>query len=183
MTLLPLSARCQGVAVPADILIREAAESDADAIAEIYGHHVLNGTASYDLDPPRADFHRDKIRWILGAGWPFLVAEVEGQVAGYAYVSQFRDRAAYRFTAEDSIYVHPHQMGRGIGRSLLGTLIKRSAQYGFRTIIAVIGGAEPASTALHVKCGFREVGRLKGVGWKKERWLDSVYMQLELAAR
>lgn len=163
-----------------DVLIREAAERDADAIAVIYGHHVLNGTASYDLEPPSADVHRDKIRRILAAGWPFLVAEIGGQVAGYAYVTQFRDRAAYRFTAENSIYVHPEWLRHGIGHALLTRLIARSVEHGFRTIIAVIGGAEPRSIALHAKCGFREVGRLRGVGWKKERWLDSVYMQLEL---
>ena len=164
-----------------EVLIREAAESDAEAIAAIYAHHVLNGTASFDLEPPPAEFHREKIRWVLGAGWPFLVAEADGEVAGYAYVTQFRDRAAYRFTAEDSIYVHPERMGRGTGKALLIALLERSADHGFRTVIAVIGGAEPASIALHAKCGFAEVGRLKGVGWKKERWLDSVYMQLELA--
>jgi L-amino acid N-acyltransferase YncA len=167
--------------VTAEVLIREAAESDADAIAAIYGHHVVHGTASFDLEPPPVEFHRKKIRWIVGAGWPFLVADHHGEVAGYAYVTQFRDRAAYRFTAEDSIYVHPDHMGRGIGRTLLTSLLERSAECGFRTIIAVIGGAEPASIALHAKCGFAEVGRLKGVGWKRERWLDSVYMQLKLA--
>ena len=160
--------------------IRDVQESDAEAIAAIYGHHVLHGTASYDLEPPSAEFHGDKIRRIQAAGWPFIVAEADGEVAGYAYVTQFRDRAAYRFTAEDSIYVHPDAMRRGIGKALLDELLKRSAAFGFRTIIAVIGGAEPASIALHAKSGFREAGRLHAVGWKQERWLDSVYMQIEL---
>ena len=160
--------------------IRDVQQSDAGAIAAIYGHHVLHGTASYDLEPPSAEFHRDKIRRIQVAGWPFIVAEADGEVAGYAYVTQFRDRAAYRFTAEDSIYVHPDAMRRGIGKALLDELLKRSAAFGFRTIIAVIGGAEPASIALHAKSGFREAGRLHAVGWKQERWLDSVYMQIEL---
>ena len=163
-----------------ELLIRDVTEADAEAIAAIYGHHVLHGTASYDVEPPGAGFHRDKIRRILGAGWPFLVAEADGEVAGYAYVTQFRDRAAYRFTAEDSIYVHPDTMGRGIGKALLVRLIERSGAYGFRTIIAVIGGAEPPSIGLHATCGFVEVGRLKGVGFKFNRWLDSVYMQREL---
>lgn len=160
--------------------IRDVTERDAEAIAAIYAHHVLTGTASYDVDPPPSDFHRDKIRRIAGAGWPFLVAEVDGRVAGYAYVTQFRDRAAYRFTAEDSIYVHPEMIGRGFGKALLAALLDRSAAYGFKTIIAVIGGAEPASIAVHASLGFAEAGRLRAVGWKHERWLDSVYMQRDL---
>jgi L-amino acid N-acyltransferase YncA len=160
--------------------IRDVRESDAEAIAAIYGHHVLHGIASYDLEPPPAEFHRDKIRRIQAARWPFIVADAEGDVAGYAYVTRFRDRAAYRFTAEDSIYVHPGAMRRGIGKTLLDELLERSAAFGFRTVIAVIGGVEPASIALHAKCGFREAGRLHAVGWKHERWLDSVYMQIEL---
>ena len=163
-----------------DLTIRDVAEGDAEAIAGIYAHHVLHGTASYDVDPPNAAFHRDKICRIAAAGWPFLVAEISGEVAGYAYVTQFRDRAAYRFTAEDSIYVHPDHMGHGVGKALLRALLDRASAYGFRTVIAVIGGAEPASIALHAALGFREAGRLRAVGWKKETWLDSVYMQLEL---
>jgi len=162
------------------ITIRDVAESDAGAIASVYAHHVLNGTASFDLVPPAAEFHRDKIRRIADAGWPFLVAEEDGELAGYAYVTQFRDRDAYRFTAEDSIYVHPDHMRRGVGSALLEALLERST--GFRSIIAVIGGAEPASIALHARFGFKEVGRLRAVGWKHERWLDSVYMQLTLPA-
>lgn len=160
--------------------IRDVRESDAEAIAAIYGHHVLHGIASYDLEPPPAEFHRDKIGRIQAARWPFIVADAEGDVAGYAYVTRFRDRAAYRFTAEDSIYVNPGAMRRGIGKALLDELLERSAAFGFRTVIAVIGGAEPSSIALHAKCGFREAGRLHAVGWKHERWLDSVYMQIEL---
>ena len=160
--------------------IRDVTERDAKAIAAIYAHHVLNGTASYDVDPPPAEFHRDKIRRIASAGWPFIVAEVDGRIAGYAYVTQFRDRAAYRFTAENSIYVHPEQMDRGIGKALLAALLSRSKAFGFKTIIAVIGGAEPASIAVHAGLGFVEVGRLRAVGWKHQRWLDSVYMQLDL---
>ena len=166
-----------------EIAIRDAREGDAEAIAAIYAHHVLNGTASYDVEPPSADFHRNKIRHIAGAGWPFLVAEIEGDMAGYAYVTQFRDRAAYRFTAEDSIYVHPAHLRRGVGRALLEALLKRSVESGFRTVIAVIGGAEPASIALHELCGFEEVGRLRCAGFKFGRWLDNVYMQIELPGK
>ena len=160
--------------------IRDALESDAEAVHAIYAHHVLHGTASYDIDPPSLEDIRGKMRWIIGEGWPFLVAEANGEVVGYAYSTQFRDRAAYRFTCENSIYVDPQHTGRGIGKALLQALIERSGEDGFRTRIAVIGGAEPAAIAVHAACGFEEVGRLKGVGWKKERWLDNVYMQRAL---
>jgi phosphinothricin acetyltransferase len=161
-------------------MIRDVKESDAGAIASIYGHHVLHGTASYEVEPPSVEETLAKIRRVTGPGWPFMVAELDGTVAGYAYVTQFRDRPAYRFTAENSIYVRVDMMGQGIGKALLKALIERSAEFGFRTIIAVIGGAEPASIGLHSACGFQEVGRLKSVGFKFGRWLDSVYMQLEL---
>jgi L-amino acid N-acyltransferase YncA len=160
--------------------IRDVDERDAEAIAAIYGHHVLHGTASYDLEPPPVEFHRDKIRRIVAAGWPFIVAEEQGGITGYAYVTQFRDRAAYRFTAENSIYVSPHAVRRGTGYALLSELLRRSAAAGFRTVIAVIGGGEPPSVGLHQKCGFHEAGRLRAVGWKHDRWLDSVYMQVDL---
>jgi len=167
----------------ADLLIRDVLESDAAAIAAIYGHHVLHGTASYDESAPSVDDTLANMRRITGCGWPFLTAELDGALAGYAYVSQFRDRAAYRFTAEDSIYVHPELTGRGIGKALIEALMERSAAFGFQTIVAVIGGAEPSSIALHQACGFEEVGRLPAVGWKHGRWLDSVYMLRRLPTR
>ena len=108
---MPRTSGAREPSVLPDVPIREVVEDDAGAITAIYAHHVVTGTASYDLEAPPADFHRDKIRRIVGAGLPFLVAEAEGRVAGYAYVTQFRDRAAYRFTAENSIYVHPELTG------------------------------------------------------------------------
>jgi phosphinothricin acetyltransferase len=161
-------------------MIRDASVEDAAAVQAIYAHHVLHGTASYDVEPPSLEDIRRKMLWILGEGWPFIVAEADGTVIGYAYATQFRDRAAYRFTCENSIYVHPDWTGRGVGKALLNALIERSAAFGFRTMIAVIGGAEPASVALHAACGFAEAGRLEAVGWKKDRWLDNVYMQRNL---
>ena len=160
--------------------IREAMIEDADAMAAIYAHHVLHGSASYDVIPPPAEHFCAKITAVAAAGWPFLVAERGGAVAGYAYATQFRDRAGYLYTAEDSIYVHPERVGQGIGGALLDALIARCVAGGFRQLIAVIGGAEPASVALHSRRGFREAGRLHAVGWKHGRWLDSLYMQLEL---
>jgi phosphinothricin acetyltransferase len=160
--------------------LRDATTEDAEAVAAIYAYHVLHGTASYDVIPPPAETLRAKIETVTSAGWPFLVAERGGAVAGYAYATQFRDREGYRYTAEDSIYVHPDWMGQGVGGALLDALILRCTGYGFRQLVAVIGGGEASSVAVHAKRGFRKVGRLHAVGWKHGRWLDSVYMQREL---
>lgn len=165
----------------AERLIRSATPADADAIAEIYAHHVLHGTASFDTDPPEAAFWIDKISVIAVRGWPFLVKEQEGGVVGYAYASQFRDRPAYAATCENSIYVDHRLVGQGIGASLLDALIEAARLAGFEQMIAVIGGAEPASVALHSNAGFVEVGRMRKVGRKFGRVLDTLYMQRDLA--
>ena len=160
--------------------VKSACPDDAEAIAAIYAHHVLNGTASFEQDPPSASSWRDKIEAVLASNWPFLVAESEGQVVGYSYATQFRDRPAYRFTCENSIYVHPRHVGAGIGKTLLAALINAARKSGFRQMIAVVGGAEPASVALHKSCGFNEAGRMKSVGFKFGKWLDTLYMQRSL---
>ena len=141
-----------------DVAIRDATPEDAEAVAAIYGHHVLHGTASYDLVPPPADTMRNKIEWVLGAGWPFLVGERDGPVVGYAYATQFRDRDAYRFTAEDSIYVHPAWMGRGFGRRFARSADRALRTAGFRTIIAVVGGADPRRSLSTPSAGFAKQG-------------------------
>ena len=160
--------------------IRAATPDDAEAIVAIYAHHVLHGTASFDEVPPSVEFWREKIGAILAKGWPFLVVTEDGQVIGYCYATQFRDRPAYAFTCENSIYVQADKVGRGIGKTLLNELCRRCEALGFRHMIAVVGGAEPASIALHESCGFEIVGRLSSVGWKMGRWLDTVYMQRAL---
>ena len=160
--------------------LRDVRTSDAGAIAAIYAHHVLHGTASYELEPPSEDETLHKVKRITARGWPFLVACEGGEVVGYAYSEQLRDRPAYRFTCENSIYIRADRLGRGIGKALLTELCARSERLGFRQMIAVIGGAEPASIALHERCGFETAGRLRSVGWKKGRWLDTVYMQRAL---
>ena len=160
--------------------IRSATSADADAVAAIYAHHVLHGTASFDTVPPLASFWDEKIAAILARGWPFLVAAEGGAVVGYAYVSQFRDRPAYAATCEDSIYIAAGRQGLGIGTALLGRLIDDARSAGFEQMIGVIGGGEPASVALHSKAGFVEAGRMRKVGRKFGRVLDTLYMQRDL---
>lgn len=166
--------------MPDEPVVRPVQDRDAAAIAAIYAHHVRHGSASFDEDAPSETETRAKIRRISGHGWPFLVAEVDGTVAGYAYATQFRDRPAYAFTCENSIYVHCDRAGRGVGRRLLTRLIADAEAGGFRQMIAVIGGGEPASVALHRSLGFVEAGRMRSVGRKFGRWLDTVYMQRAL---
>ena len=118
---------------------------------------------------------------VLQRGFPWLVAEIEGSVLGYAYAAQYRSRAGYRFTLEDSIYVHPMHLGKGIGKLLLPELIARCQEVGARQMIAVIGDTDnPASIRLHARFGFQHVGVLQAVGFKFERWLDTVLMQRAL---
>lgn len=162
------------------IAIRAAQIDDAPAIAAIYAHHVLHGTATYETIPPSSDAMREKIAQVTAKGWPFLVACDDGKLLGYAYATQFRDRPAYAYACEDSIYVSVDLARRGIGRELLAALIFAATDYGFRQMVAVIGGGEPASIALHAALGFQHVGRLTAMGWKAGRWLDSVYMQIAL---
>lgn len=166
------------------MLIEPAGPDDAAEIAAIYGHHVLHGTATYELEPPGATEMADRMSKIRTAGAPWLIARsaVGEAIVGYAYASQFRDRAAYRFAAEDSIYIHPDWQGKGLGKALLAALLEAAEAAGFRQIYAVIGGAEPASIALHAALGFEHCGRLRGSGRKHGRWLDTVFMQRALGA-
>jgi phosphinothricin acetyltransferase len=157
--------------------IRPAQLADAVAVAAIYAHHVAHGTASFDTSPRSAAETAAKIAECRERGWPFLVAEDDGQVVGYAYATQFRDRPAYLSTCENSIYVFPTHVGKGVGSALLAALVAAAERAGFRQMIAVIGGAEPASVALHRKAGFVEAGRMRSVGRKFGRWLDTLYMQ------
>ena len=163
-----------------DNRIRPVRPDDAASIAAIYAHHVLHGTATFDIDSPDIASWREKIASITARGWPFLVAERDGVVVGYAYATQFRDRPAYAETCENSIYLASDQVGRGIGSRLLPALVAAARQAGFRQMIAVIGGSEPASVALHAKCGFVLAGRMIGVGRKFGRILDTIYMQRAL---
>ncbi len=161
------------------IVIRTAAIDDAPDVASIYAHYVLHGTATFDTDPPSEEHWRAKIADVLDRGWPFLVADSGRAVAGYAYATQFRDRAAYAHTCENSIYVRDGQMGRGIGARLLAQLIESAEAAGFGQMVAVISD-ESASVPLHARAGFRHAGRMHHVGLKFGRWIDTVYMQRTL---
>ena len=165
------------------IAVRTAVPSDGEALAEIYGAHVRHGTGTFEVDPPDAEEMRARVATIISRGWPWLVAERGGAVIGYAYYGQFRDRHAYRFTCEDSVYVGAESIGTGAGRTLLGALVEAARQSGFREMVAVIGDADnAASISLHAAFGFEHAGRLRRVGFKFERWLDVVYMQKDLTA-
>ena len=154
--------------------------ADVARITAIYAHHVRHGTATFDIEPPDEATIAGKLAALQQRGCPFLVAAVEGQVVGYAYAAPFRDRAAYAGTCEDSIYIDPDHIGRGVGKALLEAVIEAAAAKGFVQMIAVIGGGEPASVALHERLGFRHAGRLEAVGYKFDRWLDIVMMQRAL---
>ncbi len=162
--------------------IRAATPADLPAIAAIYAHAVLNGTASYEYDPPSLDEMTRRFDAIAAGCFPYIVAHVDGHVLGYACASRFRQRPAYRFTVEDSVYIAPEAQGRGVGTLLLGELIARCEASGFRQIIAVIGDAvhNLASARLHSAMGFRECGRIRGSGFKFNRWCDTLLMQRPL---
>jgi phosphinothricin acetyltransferase len=163
------------------VLLRDILVSDLDQITAIYRESVLNGVASYEMDPPDGDDMASRLAAITGKGYPYIAAaDVDGTLLGYAYASAFRTRPAYRWMVEDSIYLAPEARGKGIGKMLLGALITRCTTLGFRQMVAVIGGAHPASIALHSALGFYEVGRMTGSGFKHGSWLDTMLMQREL---
>ena len=163
------------------MLLRNATDSDTDAIQSIYAHWVTHGTGSFELDPPTADEMVKRRSDVLGKGLPYLVADEDGVVCGYAYANWFRPRPAYRFSVENSVYVHPEQRRTGVARLLMAELICRCEQAGARQMIAVIGdSANAGSIGLHAAMNFRHVGTLQSTGWKFGRWLDTVFMQREL---
>jgi len=161
--------------------IRSAIASDIPAIAAIYGASVLHGTASFELEPPSEAEMLRRFEAIAGGGYPYVVAEIDGRVAGYAYASAYRTRPAYRFTVEDSVYIAADAQGKGIGRVLLASLIGTCTSQGFRLMVGIIGdSAHHASIRLHRRAGFTFCGTIHSVGYKFGRWLDSVIMELPL---
>jgi L-amino acid N-acyltransferase YncA len=164
------------------VAIRAAVPADIGAITRIYAHAVRFGTASFEIEPPDEAEMARRQRALIDGGFPYIVAEADGAVAGYAYAGPYRPRPAYRFSVENSVYVAPEAHRRGVGRALLDRLIAEAAARGFRQMIAVIGDSDQAaSIALHRAAGFRLVGTIAAVGFKHGRWLDSVLMQRELA--
>jgi L-amino acid N-acyltransferase YncA len=163
------------------LLIRPSAEADLPALARIYGHAVLHGTGTFELEAPdEAEMARRRDA-VLANGLPWLVAERDGQVLGYAYANHFRPRRAYRFCVEDSIYLDEAARGHGVGRMLLAELLAQCAARGARQMLAVIGdSANAGSIGVHRACGFEDTGVLKAAGWKFDRWLDVVLMQKSL---
>jgi L-amino acid N-acyltransferase YncA len=161
--------------------IRPADPHDIPAITAIYDTAVRHGTASFELDPPDEKEMCRRYEALRAAGYPYLVAEIAGAIAGYAYAGPYRERPAYRWSIENSVYVAEQSQRRGVGRALLEALIAEAQQGGFRQMIAVIGdSANTASIELHRLAGFRLVGTFDNVGFKFGRWLDTVLMQRPL---
>lgn len=163
------------------LMIRPSGDGDVPAITEIYAHHVCHGTGTFEIDPPSPIDMRTRREDVLSKGLPWLVAEDAGQVVGYAYCNWFKPRPAYRYSAEDSIYLAPNVNGKGLGRLLLAELCAQAQRAGIRKLIAVIGDSSNAgSIGVHRTVGFRDVGVLRACGWKFDRWLDVVLMEKAL---
>lgn len=161
--------------------IRPVTNAHIPAITRIYAHAVEHGTASFELTPPNENEMARRMQVLTDKGFPYLAAELDGVLAGYAYAGPYHGRPGYRFTLEDSVYLAPDMHRRGIGRALLTTLLEAAEAHGFRQMIAVIGDSEhAASIALHAALGFQYVGTIRNVGFKFGRWLDSVLMQRPL---
>ena len=161
--------------------IRNASRDDIPSITTIYSESVANGTASYELEAPGENEMESRYTAITANGYPYIVAEDKtGQMLGYAYASAFRTRPAYNWLVEDSIYLAPEARGKRVGRALLDELLKRCTELGFRQMVAVIGGASPASIAVHASAGFEHAGHMNATGFKHGKWLDTVFMQIAL---
>ena len=163
------------------MLLRNATDADVPVIQSIYAHWVTHGTGSFELDPPTQDEMSKRRADVLSKGLPYLVAEEVGVVMAYAYANWFRPRPAFRFSVENSVYVHPDARRSGVARLLMAELITRCEQAGARQMVAVIGdSANTGSVGLHTAMGFRHIGTLQSTGWKFDRWLDTVFMQRPL---
>lgn len=168
---------------PLPLQVRDAAEADVPAIQQIYAHHVLHGSASFETAAPGVDEMKARRAQVLAAQLPYLVAEAGGEVVGFCYAAVYRPRPAYRHTVENSVYVAHDRAGRGIGSALLEVLVARCEAGPWRQMLAVIGdSANAGSIALHRRMGFQHVGTLASVGFKFGRWLDTLLMQRALGS-
>jgi len=163
--------------------IRPSRDEDISAITAIYAHHVLHGTGTFEIDPPNEADMTSRRADVLARGLPYIVAEKEGQVLGFAYANWFKPRPAYRFSAEDSIYVADAARGLGVGRKLMTALCESAEKAGVRKLLAVIGdSANTGSIGVHRSAGFTEIGVMRSVGWKFGAWRDIVLMEKTLGA-
>jgi L-amino acid N-acyltransferase YncA len=163
------------------MLLRNSIDADLEAVQTIYAHWVAHGTGSFELEAPTVADMRTRRADVLSKGLPYLVATQDGVIAGYAYANWFRPRPAYRFSVENSVYVHPDLRRSGVARLLMAELLTRCEQAGARQMIAVIGdSANTGSIGLHTAMGFRHIGTMQSTGWKFDRWLDTVLMQRTL---
>lgn len=163
--------------------VRPSQDSDLPAICAIYTHHVLHGTGTFELTAPDQQEMAHRRADVLSKGLPWLVVEDAGQLLGYAYCQWFKPRLAYRYAAEDSIYLAPQAQGQGLGKLLMHSLCTQAQSAGLRKLIALIGdSANAGSIGLHRACGFTQVGVLSNCGWKFDRWLDVVIMERTLGA-
>ena len=162
---------------------RAAQRDDVPALTALYRHYVLTHTSTFETEPPDEPEMAVRLQKIIDAGLPYLVAEQGSELLGYCYATPYRPRAAYRLTIENSVYVAPQRVGLGIGRTLLEMLLTQCLEGGYREVIAVIGdSANAPSIALHRATGFTHVGTLRNVGYKFDRWLDTVIMQKSLVS-
>jgi Sortase and related acyltransferases len=163
------------------MIIRPAGPEDAEALAAIYGHHVREGFGTFEETPPNAAEMERRRAAIAGRGLPYLVAALGPRILGYAYAGPFRPRQAYRYTVEDSVYVSPDAIGRGVGRAVLAAVLDQCEALGVRQVVAVIGDSgNAASIGLHKTLGFEPAGVGRGLGFKHGRWVDIVWMQKAL---
>jgi len=164
-----------------EITLANATDADIPTIQTIYSHHVLHGIATFEVEPPSVAQMRKRYHDVLTNGLPYLVAAYHGEVVGYCYLSPYRPRFAYRFTLEDSVYIHADMQNKGVGSLLMNEAISRAEKEGYRQIIAVIGNSQNiASLRLHASLGFKSVGPLTSVGFKHGQWVDTVMMQRAL---
>lgn len=182
-TQAPSPSRAAGRASGDNTIIRDATPDDMAAIQALYAQHVLQGTATFEEIPPTIKEMQDRRAHIVALGLPYLLAEINGRLAGYCYASPYRPRSAYRYTLENSIYLAEDQTGRGLGKALLQTLIERCEQGPWRQMIAVIAGNNNlASIGLHRSLGFAHAGTQLATGFKFNQWIDVVFMQRALGS-